>query len=122
MLSWGKAAVLLASVVVAANAQQQSTLAYPINPTVKWIDTTAGIFNNNGVYIAPDDSIVVSISEDCIVAGNNAGDGERLWTYTPDGAGIRCFGGVTFNFNSNVEYLVFSVTDEPFEIFTAAST
>jgi hypothetical protein len=110
MMSLGKVATLLATIVVAVKAQN---LGYPAAPTVKWIASTTGMFNDNGVYTAPDDSIVVSMSQNCVVRANDAMLGNVLWTFLPAGEGIRCFGGVTFNYDSATPYLVFSVVDNP---------
>jgi hypothetical protein len=116
MMSLGKVAAFLATIVVAVKAQN---LDYPAAPTVKWIDTITGIFNNNGVYAAPDDSIVVSISQNCVVRANGAMGGNVLWTFLPSGEGFRCFGGVTFNYDADTPYLVFSVVDTPFGVPTS---
>jgi hypothetical protein len=110
MMSLGKVAALLATIVVAVKAQN---LNYPASPTVKWIGSNSGIFNDNGVYAAPDDSIVVSMSQNCAVRANSAMDGIELWTFFPTGEGYRCFGGVTFNYDAVTPYLVFSVVDTP---------
>jgi hypothetical protein len=111
MMGFGKVAALLATIAVAVKAQ----LDYPTAPTAKWITSTTGggMFNNNGVYTAPDDSIVVTISQNCIVQANDAMFGNVLWTYLPVGGGYRCFGGVTFNYDAATPYLVFSVVDTP---------
>jgi hypothetical protein len=111
MMSLGKVAALLATIVVAVKAQN---LNYPAAPTARWIETTTGIFNDNGVYAAPDDSMVVSISQNCVVRGHAAMGGALLWTYLPSGDGFRCFGGVTFSYDAASSYLVFSVVDNPF--------
>jgi hypothetical protein len=115
MMSLGKVATLLATIVVAVKAQN---LEYPTAPTVRWVDTTTGIFNDNGVYAAPDDSIVVSISQSCVVRANGAMRGNEIWTFLPSGEGFRCFGGVTFNYDANTPYVVFSVVDTPFGVPT----
>jgi hypothetical protein len=111
MMSLGKVAALLATIVVAVKAQN---LQYPLAPTEKWVERTTGIFNDNGVYAAPDDSMVVSISQNCVVRANSAVGGAVLWTFLPSGEGFRCFGGVTFSYDAASSYLVFSVVDNPF--------
>jgi hypothetical protein len=119
MMSLGKVAVLLATIVVAIKAQR---LEYPVAPTAQWVESTTGIFNDNGVYVAPDDSIVVSISQSCVVRANSAMSGRRIWTFVPDGGdGFRCFGGVTFNYDATFPYLVFSVVDNPFDDLLATT-
>jgi hypothetical protein len=115
MMSLGKAAALLATIVVTVKAQN---LVYPAAPTIRWVGTSTGIFNDNGVYVAPDDSIAVSISEACVVRATSAMGGDPAWTFVPSGEGFRCFGGVTFNYVSGVPYLVFSVVDDPFGVPT----
>jgi hypothetical protein len=116
MMSFGKVTALLATIVVAVKAQN---LDYPGAPTVKWEDTTTGFFNDNGVYAAPDDSIVVSISQSCVVRANGAMGGAALWTFLPTGQEFRCFGGVTFNYAAATPYLTFAVVDTPFGVPTS---
>lgn len=106
---------------VSAFAVAKSQLTYPIEASEVWNETTTGVFNNNGVFIAPDDSIVVTITEDCVVRANNAMDGMREWTFVPGGSGFSCFGGVQFNFATTVPYLVFAVADDPFDIVNAST-
>jgi hypothetical protein len=117
MMSLGKVAVLLATIVVAVKAQR---LEYPVAPTAKWVESTTPIFNDNGVYVAPDDSIVVSISQDCIVRANSM-DGTEIWTFFPEGESYQCFGGVTFNYDANFPYLVYSVVDNPLDDLLATT-
>jgi hypothetical protein len=111
MMSFGKVAALLATIVVAVKAQ----LEYPTAPTTGWSKFTAngGMFNDNGVYAAPDDSIVVTMARTCIVSAFDAMTGNVTWTYLPTGGGFECYGGVTFNYDAPVPYLVFSVVDTP---------
>jgi hypothetical protein len=121
MMSFGKAVVLLATIVVSVKAQQ---LDYLVAPTQEWVASGAGgIFDNNGLYTAPDDSIVVSISSDCVVSAYDPMDGNLAWstTFLPDGEGYRCFGGVTFNYDALDPYLVFSVVDNPLDVLNATT-
>lgn len=119
-MNLGKATAFLATVVVAVKAQ---TLDYPAAPTVKWVGTTTGIFNDNGVYNAPDDSIVVGMSRDCVVRANDAMTGNELWTFVPIGTtSFRCFGGITFKYdNTATPYLVFAVVDNPGDSINAST-
>jgi hypothetical protein len=121
MMSLGKAAVLLATIVVSVKAQE---LDYPVAPTQEWVASLGGgIFDNNGLYTAPDDSIVVSISSDCVVSAYLPVDGTLAWTnrFLPDGEGYQCFGGVTFNYDAATPYLVFSVVDNPLDVLNAST-
>jgi len=120
MLNWKKTASLFISVLAVAKGQLP---VYPSQASDAWNDTTTGVFSGNGVFISPDDAIVVSISETCTVRANDAMTGLREWTFVLTGDGNRCFGGVTFNYEGSLPYVVFSVADnDAFDTTLSATT
>jgi hypothetical protein len=107
MFSWNKAVVFLATASAVVNGE----LTYPQAATKDWVEITAAVYDNNGVFIAPDESIVVTISESCQVVANNPVTGFRDWIYAPTDTTLKCFGGVSFNYEWSTRYIVFAASE-----------
>lgn len=88
------------------------------DPTLVWQarttdDTSAGVVDGNGIYLAPDSSMIVSTSSDGTLRAFQPQTGEVLWTFVPENLGfaVRCWSGVTFSFRGNRRYMVYAIAD-----------
>ena len=89
-----------------------------LDPTVVWQarttdDTSAGVLQGNGIYLSPDNKMIVSTSSDGSLRAFDPASGAILWTYVPDNLGfaIRCFSGVTFSYKGARPYMVYAIAD-----------
>ena len=101
--------IWLASTLV-ANAQ----LEVLDTPQVLWEATAPAVEYGNGVFLTPDESLVLTTSVDGPVNAYEASSGNNVWLYTPpevDGGVIRCHSGITFWGNNDGTYMVYSIID-----------
>lgn len=88
-------------------------------PEVLWTSQTnsatiSGIYKGNGVFLTPDATEIVAITDDGKVSAFNAESGESTWEFVPDAVGetdiykVKSYGGITFSSG----YMVYSITDE----------
>ena len=87
-------------------------------PEIRWtskIDSTnSGIYKGNGVFLTPDATEIVAITDDGKVSAFNAESGESTWEFVPDAVGdamnykVSSESGITFSNG----YMVYSITDE----------
>lgn len=89
-----------------------------LDPTLLWQgrtteDTSAGVLEGNGVYLSPDNRMIVSTSSDGTLRAFEPTTGEIIWSYVPDNLGfaIRCWSGVTFSYRGSSPYMVYAVAD-----------
>lgn len=91
------------------------------DPVLLWqgltSDTSAGVYEGNGVYVSPDGSMIVSTSADGTLRAFEPVTGAVMWTFVPENLGfaIRCWSGVTFNFRGDTPYMVYAVADGAIE-------
>jgi outer membrane protein assembly factor BamB len=115
-------ALVFATCLALSTAQNvtQDLFEYLAAPELAWSNVTTdsteagmGVVYGNGVYISPDNDMVVSTSFDATLRAFDPITGAVLWTYvpTPVGTTIRCFGGVAFNYEGATPYLVYAVAD-----------
>lgn len=88
-------------------------------PEVRWTSqtnsaTNSGIYKDNGVFLTPDATEIVAITNDGKVSAFNAESGASTWEFVPDAVGdtaiykVKSYGGITFSSG----YMVYSITDE----------
>jgi WD40 repeat protein len=115
MLNALKKTLLVLSVGCLAVAKGQ--LEYLDSPVLLWANFTSddgfGLSEGNGLYMSPDGNMLVSASLDSTVRAFDPLTGAILWTYKPDSLGfpIRCFGGLTFNYQAANPYMVYAIAD-----------
>jgi hypothetical protein len=90
-------------------------------PTVLWtdiIDPSSGRFGGvdrgNGVFLTPDDKVLLSTSFGGTVTAYSALGGKLLWEYDPpirDGASISCHSGIAFADSDTEPYMTYSIVD-----------
>ena len=85
-------------------------------PEIRFTSKTegSGIYKGNGVFLTPDATEIVAITDDGKVSAFNAVSGESTWEFVPDAVGntdiytVRSESGITFS----TGYMVYSITDE----------
>jgi outer membrane protein assembly factor BamB len=96
---------------------QQGGLEYLDDPVLLWTNFTSnnlfGLGEGNGIFMSPDGKMLVSTSVDATVRAFDPLTGTIIWTYKPDSVGfpIRCFGGLTFNYQAANPYMVYAIAD-----------
>ena len=97
---------------------------YLLFPQSRWTSQAPPVIAGNGVFVTPDDSLVVSTSNDGTVMGFEASSGNPLWTYRPppvNGVPMTCKSGITFSYTSSTPYMIYSVMDDEFSLFESRS-
>ena len=87
-------------------------LIYKANPTIEWETRVQTIRGGNGVFLSPDEQMLVSSTSLGYVSAFDANDGSELWNYVPitgDNEFLSCNSGIKFSSSSSMEYMVLSV-------------
>lgn len=116
---WTRALAVVCWGVVANAQPNDEFFEYFDEPMLLWENVTTdsasglGVQAGNGLYMSPDNDMLVSTSADGTVRAFDPLSGEILWTYTPESFGlpVQCFGGVTFSVNGPRPYIVYAVAD-----------
>jgi hypothetical protein len=89
--------------------QDASGLLYFDAPVQEWETLIPAVRPGNGVFVSPDDALIVATSGDALLSAFDR-LGTPLWTYGPPltdyASAITCSSGITFAPN----YLTYSVT------------
>lgn len=89
-------------------------LTYLDGPRLLWNEFTFEVSQRNGVFLSPDESMLVATSVDGLVRAFAPLTGLLLWEFQPPSRGfsIRCQSGVTFNYIADEPYIVYSIIDD----------
>ena len=107
-----KLLTLAVTMAVGGVGDVNGQLIYQPKPTLAWDGRVQSIRGGNGVFLSPDDEILVSSSNLGYVNAFDAATGAEIWAYvpiTPDNDFISCKSGITFSTIGSLEYLVLSV-------------
>jgi outer membrane protein assembly factor BamB len=101
-------------VITALCGPVSGQLLYKADPTTEWEARVQSIRGGNGVFLSPEDDMVVSSSNLGMLNAFDAYDGTELWSYTPTTADknefLSCKSGITFVATDALEYImVYSV-------------
>lgn len=92
-------------------------LEYLPNPSEVWRSSASEAQDGNGLFLTPDGSKLVGAFADGSVRFYDPITGDVTKTFTPDRIGqssTRGLGGITFSYDQAQPYLVYAVTDDPF--------
>ena len=87
----------------------RSQIIYEADPVVEWDVRVQSIREGNGVFLSPDESLLVTSTNLGYVSGFGPLDGSEVFSYlyTPGGQEfVKSYSGISFG----SEYLVYSVT------------
>jgi outer membrane protein assembly factor BamB len=72
---------------------------------------TAAVTENNGVFLTPNEEMLIVINSAAVVLALDPDDGTEIWRYNPTSmaTSISSMGGVAF---AGSEYMVYSVLDD----------
>ena len=94
--------------VVCSSATEVELLNYHESPREIWrAFGSNGFRQGNGVFMSPNDDMLVGASEDGSLIAFDPLSGERMWTYRPSNLGfppedfpVQSYSGVTFSYNN----------------------
>jgi hypothetical protein len=87
-------------------------LLYRAAPTTEWDARIQSVRARNGVFLSPDDEVLVSSSNLGVVNAFYAINGTELWSYTPSATNndfLSCKSGIAFASRDALGYLVHSI-------------
>jgi outer membrane protein assembly factor BamB len=96
----------------ATAGQNITTIHYLASPNITWTSSISPLLKGNGIFLSPDDHILVSTSLDGTVNSFHPSTGAILWTHQPvpiNNSLLSCHSGVTFS--SNGSFFIYSVID-----------
>eukprot|EP00980_Cylindrotheca_fusiformis_P031003 scaffold25699_cov137-Cylindrotheca_fusiformis.AAC.7 len=93
-------------------------LKYQEFGSTDWVARTQPIGSGNGVFLSPDEKMVLTSTMPAIVHAFDAEDGVKVWSYNPSMSSwtgdslISCLSGLTFANTGSLEYVVYAVNIE----------
>lgn len=102
-------------VCLAQTLTAQPRLKYKEFATTEWVSRTHPIGEGNGVFLTPDEKILVTSTKPAIVHAFDSESGSKLWGYNPSMSSwtgdnyISCLSGIAFASTESFEYIVYAV-------------